>query len=272
MKVLDLKIPSHWNQLTQKQILFVCRLFLMNLTEQKFKLYTFTKFTGIHTLPEIIKTNKVYYSFRKKRVKFLLTIEELNSFLKSTDYLLNDSKLTINRFPEFNILGKNFYGPSNNGYNITFLEFINLESCIYAFHKTRETKNLKTLCAILYRPQKKNYKPNSPSYNGDRREQFNDYTYQHRARWFRFLKKEKLYAVYTFYIGCRNALVEAHPNLFSGGSVKSEQTNPVKDLQKTLFSLNRGDITKNKEIQQIQVWEAFSQLEEMVIQAKRKGK
>ena len=128
------------------------------------------------------------------------------------------------------------------------------------------------MCAILYRPQKKNYNPNSPSYNGDRREQFNDFTYQHRARWFRFLKTEKLYAVYIFYIGCRNALVKAHPNLFSGDNVKSQQTNPVKDLQKILFSLNQGDITKNREIQQIQVWEAFTQLEETVIQAKRKGK
>ena len=270
MKTLDLKIPTEWNQLSQKEILYVCRLFFLNLTGQKFKLLLFLKLTGVKALPNKIVADNIFYIFRKNNIRFSLSVDELHWFLKSTDFLTTDSKLTKNVFPRFRIFWKRFFGPSNKCYNITFLEFLNIESCIYAFHKTRENKHLDQLCAIMYRRQKKEYRPNSPDYNGDRREPFNDYTYTRRASWFKLLPLVKKYAVYVFYIGCRNALMKAHPNLFSSTPVNSEPVNPIENLKKIMYSLNQGDITKNKQIQHTQIWEAFGQLEEMVNQSKPK--
>jgi len=264
MKNINLEIATTWDDLTRKQLLFVSRLFLLNLTQNKFRLIVFLKLTGVKTLPKQVVKDQVYYLFRKGRSKFMLTPEELGWFLKSVDFITSDSQLVKNYFPWFRLGLKRYFGPSKKCYNVTFLEFINTEKCLYAFNKTRKTKHLNELCAILYRPGKKEYHPMRPDYNGDRRETFNDYIYQKRAKLFWLIGKRKKYAVYIFYSGCRNALIAAHPKLFSAGSVSSEPVNPVKSLQGIMHDLNMGDITKNKKIQNIQVWEAFGQLEEMI--------
>lgn len=272
MENLDLKIPTTWNQLTRKQLLYVSRLFLLNLSNFRFKLLIFLKFTGVKALPKKVIADRVYYFFRKKKIRFSLTVGELHSFLSVIDFLTADSQLTKNLLPKFNILGTWLYGPSNKCYNITFLEFLNIEANLYAFHKTKKRKYLRLVCAILYRPQVKPYKPKSPTYNGDRRETFNDFTYQARAKWFRLISAKKQQAVYTFYVGCRNELMKAHPHLFSSSSVSSEPVNPANSLKKTILALNLGDVTKNKLIQQTPVWEAFTQLEDLVKQNKPKKK
>jgi hypothetical protein len=269
MKRLDLKIPETWNHLSRKQLLYVCRLYILNLTELKFKTWVFIKFTGIKALPHRIIAGRLYYFFRKYNTRFSLTPDELLWFLHSVDYLLSESKLTINHFPVFRILGKRFFGPSNNCYNISVMEFLLAEQMLEAFNRTHQLKYLRLICAILYRTQRKPYNPNSPDYNGDRREPFNDFIFKRRERWFRLLSKPKLYIVYIFFVGCRNALIEKHPYLFSNTQVSSEPVNYAEALKQVLISLNQGDITKNREIQQTQVWEAFGQLNEMARQVKQ---
>jgi hypothetical protein len=268
MKHLDLKIPETWNALTRKQLLYLCKLYRLNLTELKFKTWLFIKLTGIRALPREIIADQVYYIFKKGKTRFSLSVEELHWFLHSVDKFTHESHLTKNLFPKFTIFGKTFYGPSNSCYNVTVHEFLLAEAMLDAFHSSKDLKHLRLLTAILYRKQVKPYRPNSPHYTGDRRETFNDFTFQRRARWFRFLPKDKLQAVYVFFGGCRNAIVEKYPYLFNSTAVSSEKTNHIENLKNTLIALNQGDITKNKEILRSQVWEAFGQLNEMAKQVK----
>lgn len=263
---LDLKIPTEWNKLSRKQLLYVCRMFLLKKKESDFRLLVFLKLTNVKALPKRIIADQVFYFFKYKKQQFSLTVPELNWFCNAVDYLRQDSRLTVNLFPWLRVFHRKYYGPSKKCYNVCFNEFINAEACIYAYHTTKNLKHLRQLTAVLYRRQKKNYNPGSAKNTGDRREPFNDYTYQHRARQFRFLSKEKLLAVYCFYIGSRNALMEAHPDIFKGGTVSSEPVNPVKNLQELMYSLNQGDLTKIKELEQVQVWTVFGQLQHMVVE------
>ena len=265
MKTLDLKIPTSWNQLTRSQLLFVCRLFLRQITEHHFRLLVFLRFSGVKALPRQIIADQVFYFFRKGRVRFSLSVPELHYFTSATDFLLSDSQLSRNILPRFRILLRRFYGPANKCYNISFLEFLHAEAVVYRFHVTRKISCLRQLCAILYRPAARHLSIRDG--HADKREPFNDFVYQGRSRWFRFLSPAKLYAVYICYIGCRNALMKAHPRLFSGEqTVSSSPVNPVESIRKLMFQLNQGDVTKNPQIQQMQVWEAFYQLEQMIIQ------
>lgn len=274
MKHLDLKIPETWNALTRKQLLFLCRLYRLKLTEIKFKTLLFIKFTGIKALPKRIIADHIFYFFKKGKTRFSLSVEELHWFLHSVDKFTHESHLTKNLFPKFRMLWKTFYGPANSCYNVSVHEFLLAETMLDAFHRSKNPKYLRQMAAILYRSQVKPYRPNHPGYNGDRREPFNDFTFQRRARWFRFLSQNKLQAVYIFFAGCRNALVEKHPFLFNQTAVSSEKTNHAESLKNILIALNQGDITKNKEILRAQVWEAFGQLNEMARQVKsiKKGK
>jgi hypothetical protein len=260
MKKLDLKMPTSWDQLTRSQLLYVCRLFVGQVTEYQFKLLVFLRFTGLKALPKRIIADQVYYFFRKGSTTFSLSVPELHWFTGSASFLLTDSQLTRNVFPVLHVLWKRFFGPSSKCYNISFLEFLHAEATVFKFHETRQRQYLRHLCSVLYRP--------GTGFSAHTRTPFNDYTYVARSRWFLFLSHSKQYAVYIFYIGCRNALMKAHPRLFSGGqSVSSSPVNPVDSIRKLMFELNQGDVTKNAQIQQMQVWEAFYQLEQMIIQA-----
>jgi hypothetical protein len=269
MKYLDLKMPESWNQLSQNQLLYICRLFNLNLSELKFKAWVFIRFTGIKPLPKKVVSDRVYYLFRKKNTRFFLTADKFHWCCNSANFLLSESKLTRNNFPVFQILWKRFVGPSNCCYNISVMEFLMAERMIDAFHKTSQLKYLRLLCAILYRQQRRPYRPYSSKYNGDRREPFNDYTFEKRERWFRLLSISKLFAVYVFFTGCRNVLTKKHPYLFNATNVSSEPVNHAEILKQLMVALNQGDITKNKVIRQTQIWEAFGHLNELAKQAQK---
>ena len=273
MKQINLSMPTDWSQLTRKQILFVCRLFLAKLDFEEFRLRAFLRLTGVKALPKkIIKNRMTYWLFKIGKDKFTLDRQELTWFLKSADFLTHDSRLTANHFPLFRLPWQCFYGPSAKCYNLTYLEFLHAEKCLYAFQKTDRSNHLNELCAVLYRPGKKNYHPMRPDHDGDRREKFNDFIYPKRAWRFKLLKIRKRFAVYLFYTGCRNVLIESFPNLFNSGSVSSEPVNPVKSLKSIIYDLNQGDPTKNDRLYNMQVWEAFEFLDEMIIRTKTKPK
>lgn len=263
---IDLKMPTAWNQLTRRQLLFVCRLFRLKLSEFNFKLSVFINFTGIMALPVRKVAGQTYYAFKKSGQVFWISIDELYFFIGAANYLCADSQLTKNLFPKFTLLGRRFFGPSAKCYNITLLEFLHAEAALFRFHAAHHPQHMRTLCAILYRHQVKRYNPASPNYNGDRREPFNDYTYQRRARWFKLLHPNRIYAVYVFYTGCRNAIIEAHPEVFSGGgTVSSQPVNPVDGIKNLITTLTNGDVTKIHQIENTRVWDALHHLNSMIV-------
>jgi hypothetical protein len=260
-RTLNLTMPETWDQLTCKQLLFVCRMFLQQLTEHEFKLRVFIKLTGISTLPQKVIAEHVYYFFRKANTRFSLTVDELHWFIQSAAFLLNEVQLTVNHLPVIKFFGMRLHGPANKGYNITMLEYIHAEAAVYAWHKTKKPEHLLKLCAILYRPAKPAVKQRAIDFDGDKRQPFNDFTYQRCIKWFRLLPRAKVFAVYLFYMGFKNALVKAHPAVFSNAPVSSEPLNPTESLQQLVFGLNGGDITRNNDILRKPVWEIFKQLE-----------
>ena len=272
MKTLNLNIATDWNQLTRRQIMFVARLFLAKLDFESFRLRAFLFLTGVRALPKKMVADQVYWIFKKGKQQFMLSRQELAGFLHTVDYLTGDCRLTTNQFPVFRLLFRRCFGPSNSCYNLSYIEFIHAEKCLHAFQRTNDVKCLNELCAILYRPGKKDFHPLRPDYNGDRRIPFNEYTYQRHANRFRLLSLRKRFAVYLFYTGCRNHLMDANSNLFRSGSVSSEPVNPVESLRKIVYDLNMGDITRNEKIYRMQVWEAFEHLGDLIEnQSKKKA-
>jgi len=270
--MINLTIPTSWNALTKKQLLYISRLYLLKLTQNTFRSRAFCYLTGIKPKGEQKIGTDWYYIFKRKRKYFKIHEQEYIYFLKSADYLIQESHLTKNHFPAIRIFFKWYYGPSNSGYNITWLEFINAEGCFYGLSKTSDPKYLDQLCAVLYRPQKKHYNPRAEDYTGDRRQRFNDFTYQRRAKYFRFVSPVVKNCIFMFYIGFRNKLVEKNPYCFASATVSSDVTNPVEGLMATMRTLNMDDITRNEQIQHSLVWEAFAQLNDMIKNVKEQNK
>lgn len=260
-RTLNLSMPETWDQLSRKQLLFVSCLFLKELSEHEFKLRVFIHFTGIKALPQKVIAEHVYYFFRKGSSRFSLTVEELHWFIQSASFLLHQVTLTVNHLPVIKLFGFHYHGPAKKGYNIRMLEFMHAEAVLHAWHTTKRFDHLLKLCAILYRPAKPWSEQRTADFDGDKRQPFNDFMYRRRAIYFRLLPKAQVFAVYLFYMGFKNALVMAHPGVFSKAPVSSEPVNLTENLQQLVFGLNGGDITRNNEILRKPVWEIFKQLE-----------
>jgi hypothetical protein len=68
--------------------------------------------------------------------------------------------------------------------------------------------------AVLYRPQRRPYRPTSPSYGGDRRQDFNENLLELNEQRVAPLPQATKLAVFTWYRGCRQALQHAYPLVF----------------------------------------------------------
>ena len=259
MNTISMKIPTSWNQLTTRQILFVCRLFLANLTLQNFRIRAFCHFTEIKPFRKVAYNSESAFLFYKGKTMFTIEAQEMIWFLKSVDYLTTDSNLTVNLFPSFHILWKRFRGPARKCFDITFLEFFHAEFALFMFGKTKEVRYLEHLCSILYRSSR--LKP------------FNEGKFKSKSRWFKLLSTKRKYTVYIFYAGCRNALFNAYPNLQRKNTTSSSRQqieNPASNLKKIVYQLTLGDITKKREIENTPVWQAFDYLSMMVEQNEKK--
>lgn len=272
MKRINLTVPTEWNKLTPKQLLKVSGLFLAKLEFEEFRLRIFLYLSGVKTMPKKVIKDQVYWLFRKGKTEFMLDRQELAWMLHSVEFLTSDSRLTLNKFPRLWLPTGCVFGPDEKCYSITYLEFIHAEAALYAYQKSNKVEYLNQLCSILYRPQKKEYHPLRPDFDGDRRQVFNDFIYKRRAKWFRFVSINRRFAIYLFYTGCRNELMDSFKSLFSGSAVSSEPVNPVKSLRKIIHDLNMGDLTRNEKIYKMQVWEAFEHLDNLVENMAKKKK
>lgn len=267
MTEINLHLPK-WNELTRKQLLYICQLFRNRFDANTFRLEAFLNLTGVRTLLQKIEKDQVYWAFKKGKVNFWMTELELAWFLREVNYLTEDCRLTVNLFPSFLIGFRRYWGPCRECRNLTWKEFIHAEGQFFAFNNCKPERKsffLNMLCSVLYRPQHNDYHPMSPNYNGDRRQPFNDFIYPRRAKQFRLLPINKRYAVYTFYAGCRNAMVEAHPQVFKPGTISSEApVSPVKGFIQLVSDLNQGDVTKNEQIFNSPAWDVLDLLERMI--------
>lgn len=267
MSQINLHLPK-WNELTRKQLLYICQLFIAGFDQNTFRLKAFLHLTGVKALPRKIVKDQEYWQFCKGKEEFWLTSFELTWFLKSVDYLTENCKLTVNLFPSFLIGLRRYWGPCKECRNLSWKEFIHAEGQFFAYNNSKPERKrfyLNMLCAVLYRPERDDYHPMAPDYDGDRRQPFNDFIYPRRAKWFRWLPVVKRYAIYTFYVGCRNAIVEAHPLTFKSGGVSSEApVSPVMGLIQLVTDLNQGDVTKNEQIYNSPAWDVLNLLERMI--------
>ncbi len=256
MSGINLTIPTNWNQLTPKQILMVCRLHLSQLTQQEFRLKAFLALTGMKALSRPLLGG--YYSFSLKGQLLRIHQEEMVWFLKSVDFLLGECQLSVNRFPSIIIGLRRYFGPANKCYNLTLNEYIHASASVYKYQMTEDFKHIDTLCAILYRPR------GHGSCESDPRERFDDYGYQKNQNRFARLSKHKKLAVMMFFLGCQYELNKAFPHLLSNSTISSEPLNPVPHLQKMVRLLNTDDITKNRQVLNSLLWEAFAQLDDRI--------
>lgn len=207
-------VPTEWNELDQDQLLEIMDcLFARQYTGDQallklLKILCKMTYWEFFCTPVTSCTKRIGFTNKKKEVT------GMDEFVYLSEFLLQEkSTLTKQIMPVFDEL----YGPESSFNNLIMKELVMTEHFYLQWWNDKERIDLlNELCAVLYRPAKKNYdrtinpdgdvrieyKPNISSFLAERK----------IAHW---PLKAKL-AVATWYDGCRHELQDNNPEVFGG--------------------------------------------------------
>ncbi len=272
-------LPSMWNELSKAQLLKIAEMSLQPIPLAEFltkAFFAFLEFKVIKTRSVVIDSMEHFYIKHGKKNVYLVSALDISSISKTLEFLFKkivhkktatfiiDSRLTNNLIPEIKVSGKTFLGSSDGLTNLTFNEYIHSETSFYKFCKTKEEKHLNKLIAILYRPKNKKATPDNIDYKGDLRVSFNDFLTDRYARILNNLNPVTKNAIFLFYQGCRNFLLEKFPNVFSGGSSSGEDV--FYGFMNLVNALANSDVTKKEEVRKAYLMDVMVTLEQLAKQ------
>ncbi|MEI7983797.1 MAG: hypothetical protein WCI71_19265, partial [Bacteroidota bacterium] len=199
-------LPSNWNELSTRQLLFVSRLFQGQFTHAEFELRALFEFLSIK--PKVIKR---------------IDPEDAYFLSESLDFLIKELSLTRNLLPAISTWRRKQIGPSDAMMNCTFGEFIMANSLLDSYSKTKEQKYLDEMVAVLYRPKKWQwFIRKSFTDNEDSRKRFVNRTLKKRTRSIAGVDYHLKYSVFLFFSGILNSLPLLYPYVYRQGDNISE--------------------------------------------------
>ncbi len=195
-----IKVSGEFNELTRRQVISIAGILHMPLDEIRKK---------ILILKTLLKAD--WNPWRHWIYYYKLSAESQAMCLPLTEFALKEITLTKNLLPSLTppFSFTKLYGPEDMLKNIVFIEFIKCERAYTRFTRTGKIQFLNELVSIIYRPKKKDYNPESPNYDGDIRERYNDYNVSLRAKAVARISIRKRLAVLLFYYGCRKNIIDS---------------------------------------------------------------
>jgi len=202
-------LPSEWNELSRKQLLYVSRLFSEKLTLVEFR----------------VKALFVFLSIKRKTFK-RITLDDAFTLCESIDFLNKEVNLTRNLIPVIKAGLIKYYGPADAMVYCTFGEFTLACSALDKFQKTGEVKYLDELVAILYRPKKVLWSLRKYfTDNQDPRAKFMSRTLNKRAGNLAKVDHCLKYSTYLFFNGVLNSLPALYPYVYQEKNEAGDQDN-----------------------------------------------
>ena len=191
-------MPSDWNELTRKQVLFISRLFQEQLAMMDFKLRVLLKFLSL-----------------KQKVIKRIHHDDAYFLCESFDFLFKEVSLTKNLLPVLRTGRRKYFGPEDAMMNCTFGEFTMANSLLDSFSKTKEQNYLDEMVAVFYRPRKWFwFIRKSFTDNQDPRKKFVNRSLKKRCQKIFRLDYEIKYSVFLFFSGVLNSLPVLYPYVY----------------------------------------------------------
>ncbi|MFK5855238.1 MAG: hypothetical protein QM503_03840 [Bacteroidota bacterium] len=243
MPSVNIQLPTKYLDLSNKQLLFVAKLFLSEFARLKFSFLT-------HALVKFgnIKIKKVltgaYRLKLPKQKPFVITLGKMMSVVDNLEWLLTE-------ITEIHPLKSIWRAKPVNYrlYNTKFVQFLTAENFFMAYNSTKKEEYLNALVATLY--QRPGHK-------------FTDSLVKKRARYFRFVSLYKKYTVYLWYSGFRWYVAQECPNMFENES-DSGEIQIKEHVMNMIRGLTEGDVTKNKKVTyKTDTWDALYELDAKV--------
>ncbi len=280
------KLPSDWKELKPEEVKALCKFLIPGICPDSLKVLMLLFVAKLKLLnapqvdsPDKIPDKTLFALKSKKTGMFYANTADLQAltdcfsfiFNKQDDKIYLESGIVVNYFPKLRTtFGYNLYGPSSGLFNISFAEFIRLET-LYEMMRNSESDDAENrFCGTLYRRKDPKANPDSPDFKGDIRLPFNDHLARSYTRHGKRLSGWKKIYIRLFYEGCRNFIIKKFEQAFHSyeSSHEAGQTT-FENFNKLVTGLSNGDLTKANLIRKAPLYDAFSQLEALAIQNKK---
>lgn len=279
----NINIPNNWNELTQKQLLWLASVDFNKLDLRMFRFDLFRVITEIKVKKfRVYLHNEYCYRIKYKRKIYLISVNDLTEILEQLfDFLFKkrveqtkygnettlyvDSKLYKNLLPYIKKGFRKYYGPADALTNITFEEYIRASVCYNNYVKHNKSDYLDMLIATLYR---KTESKQVAKINGDCRVAFNDNTISENALKFKNLSPVIKNAIMLYYSGSSYFLMKRYPEVFSGEG--SPSASLFDNYQKITDALTKYDPTKKEAVRKMLLYDVLDTLNNTIIESKKK--
>lgn len=226
---IHLTLPNCWHDISGKHLVELAKLFLRHKTKPDFITRCFFLFSGWKPLrkTEVNEAGTTFYWFRCCRKKFMLGVNIYTTLVQRLNWITGGFRLPASMPPV------NGFSPCNiRLYGVSLEDYLNAENYYSHFAETNKMVALNGLFRTFY---KKN-------------------------RWLARATKAEKYAVFIWFSGVKNMMVNKYPYLFSSGGNSGGTASPEETILNLLSALNNGDVTNNEKLFKTHVHECFHEL------------
>jgi hypothetical protein len=205
---IQIEFPSCWDDLDHNEVIEICKLQLINPTNQGDNRVAFFFF--------IIQNRcnkKGQLLTRDWQSKMDLEVVAQSLFL--LDFIYTQNNLTLQPHKTLNVGGKLLIGLESDFENITCGEFECLELLFHEFTASPSAALLAKMSAIIFREQ-------GVAFQQIVNEKIVTYDFDTKSIPFMELKPWILYSIYTWYCGCRLNLPNKFPTVYEGNGEETE--------------------------------------------------
>ena len=253
MGTINLTVPQHYGEMTEKQVRYVAALQVAGMPEETIWLKCFTRFAGIKPLCQL----KERYYFIKKGIKlpFSLQIDEINYFVKQISWLTQNYSgiapvhISTKYFPCDKLLR-----------DTVFVQYLDAENFYQAYLHTKQPIFLYKLMATLYQ----------------RKGEYNNDISQRQIRKFSRASEEEKLLVIMWMTGIKSYFARKFKYLFEHVSEDDVNDETPPDMyaiiQNQIRMLTDGDITKRSQVLNSNTWNALEEMNQKAKEAKLMAK
>jgi hypothetical protein len=209
------KIPSSWNELTEKQLLYICHLIYVESGD--------------------------IYRFRIAALRYLLGLSwfqtlMIGDFLPDlfpyVAFLEKENTLTDNKITTLKAKNITLHGPMGGFETLMAEEWTEADQAFIDFSASKDTEDLDRMIAILYREAIPDMGPGHPEWKKDLRQPFIEEQVPLRQRIIADISPAHKFAILTWYTGCRREWEEVFYRVFKESKSDVESFGWQETIQK----------------------------------------
>ena len=253
----NFNFPSSWNEMTVEQLCFLAKILKGQVTTTEIKL----KMALFSIGARVRRYHRAYgdgYAILLAKKNIYLETDQFIQLSSIFDFILKnenelDIKLTKNPFPKITVGKKVLYGPEDGLTNISYGQFIMLQT--WQHRMTNDfNKYIDDFLAVIWKPDKFN-----ASDVGD-------------SSLLHYMLDNCIKTVMCwYYFGSINFISEKFPRIFPGND--AEQTQDVFAMQQRIVDeMAGGDVTKKDMVKQCLLYDALFTMDMAMEREEKKKK